>query len=127
MDRTQIMEQIAALDKQINQLTADNRVPTLDNRYSRFPLASWISAVVFFVLWVMKESVASVLPLSADLLGYVFLGLAVIIALFSLLRTFQWLFKGRKKVDKKYSQAMEKVYELQKQKEALQKQLKQTS
>ena len=121
MTKEEILQEIAALDRQINQQVAQQKLPRLNMKYSRFPWATWIAAVVFFGLWLyggmfIPENIF-------DIGQYVAFGLGVLFVLAGLWRTIMFLFKGRQKTDSKYAAATEKVRMLQEKRQELQEQL----
>ncbi len=125
MDKAQIMQQIAALDKQILTVSASNRVPSLNSRNQAFPLSSWIAAAVLVAVWQFGGMAHDFFK--QQMVAMAAMGLAGLFALFALYRTFAWLIKGGQKKDKKYVAAMEQVAALQQQRDALQKALKSAS
>lgn len=123
MDRAQIMDRIAQLDREINQTIASNKLPNLKGR--RFPLASWILAVLCLGAWVVIPAIADNGVPIPDWSKWIALGLGVIIGLGAIYRTFTWIVKmGGQKTDRQYAQNMSKVAELKKERDNLQKQLK---
>jgi hypothetical protein len=121
MNRTQILERIAELDRQINQKVDKNRVPSLNLKHRSFPAPSWVSAIVLAALWIFGGQFFP--PLGKPPINLILLGLTGLSLLFALYRTFMWLIKGRVKLDKKYEAGMKDVMGLQQERQALQKQL----
>lgn len=119
MNRAQILEQITELDRQISDLTAKNRVPSLNAKHRAFPISAWTTVALFAAIGIFGDQfVPAVAP-------YVMwsLALAALFGLFALYRTVMWIAKGNQKNDKKYTEAMQQVAELQKQRAVLQKAL----
>ena len=125
MNKTQLMEQIAELNRQMNELTAANRVPSLNIKNRSFPLPTWISAIVLLGVGVMGPGLPFVGPTMKEFsfAAPVLMGLGALVTLFALYRTLMWLIKGNQKVDRGYSKKMDQIQELTAQRNALQKQL----
>lgn len=119
MNRTQILEQITELDRQIKDLTAKNRVPSLNAKHRAFPISAWTTALVFAAIGVFGDQFV---PALAPYMMWSLL-LGALFGVFALYRTFMWIMKGNQKNDKKYAEAMVQVAELQKQRAALQQAL----
>ena len=122
LNRQELQERIAELDKQINLEVGRSRVPRLNLKHRSFPITSWISAFFFLGFWVFGgmflKSVHDKFAFWALLIG----GLIAVLALWN---TVMWLFTGNQKADKTYAAAMDKMKELQDERAALAKQLKQ--
>jgi hypothetical protein len=125
MSKTQLMEQIAALNRQITEETAANRVPSLNIKNRSFPMPTWISAIVLLGVGVMGPGLPFIGPTMKEFsfAAPVLMGLGALVTLFAIFRTLMWLIKGNQKVDRGYSKKMDRVQELTTQRNALQKQL----
>lgn len=131
MNRTQTLERIAELDRQIKLKVDANRVPSLNTRNQVFPLPAWISFLVIGAIWVFGIPIAQSVG-AEPVVGwletannyFVLPGLTALMLLVALYRTLVWIFKGRQKADAGYHSAMKEVALLQKERDLLQKQLK---
>lgn len=125
MDRTQLLERIAELDKKINAKVDANRKPRLNLKHRSFPTATWVSAIVFAGLWIFGDSLPYLQDFMDDYtwLKTLFLVLAALGLLSAVYHTFMYMVKGRAKVDKNYQKKTEEIMVIQKERENLQKQL----
>lgn len=120
MNRPELLERIAELDKQITHQVQVNRVPKSNTGHTTFPMGSWIAALVFIGLWVFGGAFLGDLHTKYAVWALVVGGLCALSALYG---TVMWVLRGRVKVDQKYMDAMEKIKALQDERKELQKQL----
>jgi hypothetical protein len=125
MDRAEIQERIAQLDREINLEVGRHKLPSTNTRYRSFPVGSWIGALVLLALWVYGGTLPFVKTYydTYSWVPYVLLAVGGLCALSALWYTFMWMFKARAKVDAKYMEGMQQVTKLQDERKALQKQL----
>lgn len=121
MTRAQIQQQLVDLDRQINEESAKNRVPSLNLRNRSFPWAYWVSAAVFLAAGLFG---GQFLPQLHAQYGKYALIIGAVIGISGAIRTVIFFVKGRSHNDKGYAQATEKIRQLQEKRQELQKQLK---
>lgn len=122
MNRQQLMAEIAALDQKINAAAAAARAPRLNTSYSKFPLASFISAAFFIAVGLFGPPYAP--PAVPGIAFTAAIGLGVLIALFAVYRTLRWLMSKRKPSSvNEYRNQTDEVRELQERRKQLQAQL----
>ena len=122
MTRDQLQHEITALDRQINQEIAANKLSNTNLKHRSFPTGSWVGAVGLFALGVLSGSIPALKPMAP--FGWLLMLAGAFFALFALWSTIMFLIKGRVKYDKSYGKAMEKVALLQAQRQELQKKMK---
>lgn len=121
MTRAQIQQQLVDLDRQINEESAKNRVPSLNARNRSIPWGNWVSAAIFVGAGIFG---GQVVPKLHEQYGQYALILGAIFGLSAAVRTVLFFVKGRAKNDKAYAQAAEKIRQLQEKRTELQRQLK---
>ncbi len=130
MNRTQILERIAELDRKINQKIDAKRSDPVSLRHRRFPWGAWSTVIVLLLIWVFFPDINNFFQnFGPELPGFVnliILGLALLFTLTGIYHTLMWLMKGRQKHDRKYMEHMKEVNMMQKERENLQKQLEKT-
>lgn len=120
MTRAQILEQIAELDKRIHELSASNKVPSLNMKNRSMPWAAIGSAALFLGFYIFG---GGILPKIHQDYGLIIGGIGVLMALFAVWRVVMFFLKGGQKTGKQYANHVEMVMKLQKQREELQKAL----
>lgn len=119
MDKQQIMQEIALLDKQILEVSGKKRVGRLSG--ASFPVGTWIASLVCLGYWVFGGMIEANIYAWAKWIG---LGLGVLLALSAALGTFKWVGSRMKKGTTGGAiHSMEKIQELRDKREALQRQL----
>jgi hypothetical protein len=128
LTRDQIQTKLTELDKEINQIIADNPLRKASGKPAGFPVVSWLVAIVVGAATtvgrpVVEGYVPTGLPLGRDqILGY---GLYVAVA-FGVLAvglTLRWLM-SRGSTKGSYHKANERLKELRRQRQILEDQLK---
>ncbi len=120
MNRARLLEEIAELDRRINQELANTKVPSLNLKHRAFPVGSWVSTIVFLGYWLYGDVVMPELHDKIELGAFV---LGILSGLFAIYNTIMWVLRSGKKTDSKYAKATSHVTDLQEQKMQLQKQL----
>lgn len=120
MNRQEITQRIAILDKQINEETENNRLPALKHR--SFPGGNWAAAAVLAGLYFFGDSITPIKSYVVKFSQPIMI-LAAIFLVSAIIRTILFIVLGTRNVDKKYGAAMEKVRHLQDERRELQKQL----
>lgn len=118
----EIQKQIAELDKQINQILVEKRLPPLKPP-KPFPLGSWILAAVVGAYYLFGDLLPAVGGLHAAYQTYA-LYATLALGAYALLRTVLWLFSGKPKTPPEYIEATRQVQELQNQRRLLEKELR---
>lgn len=122
MDKQQIMQEIARLDKQILEVSGQKRVGRLSG--ASFPTGTWVGSIVMLGYYVFGGMIEQAFYPTARWIG---LGLGLLLGASALLGTFKWIVSRAKpgSSTREASENMEKVQELRDRRAALQKQLDQ--
>ncbi|MCX7964155.1 MAG: hypothetical protein N2644_06720 [Candidatus Sumerlaea chitinivorans] len=118
----EIQRQIAELDKQINNLIAEHRLPPIKPA-KPFPLGTWILALLVAAWWLFGDMVPMVGSYRQMTTPYDWYATLILGAL-ALLRTVLWLLGRPRKTPPEYLEVTRKVQELQEQRRLLQKELR---
>ncbi|MGB9690869.1 MAG: hypothetical protein ACPL7D_01730 [Candidatus Sumerlaeaceae bacterium] len=118
----ELQQRIAELDKQINQILIEKRLPPLKPP-KPFPLGTWIIALLLGGYYLFGDLIPVVGQHYGDYAKYV-LYAAVAVAALALLRTVLWLFSRNPKTPPEYLEASRRVKELQDQRRLLEKELR---
>ncbi|MBI1291312.1 hypothetical protein GC173_08720 [bacterium] len=120
MTRQEILQAIAVLDKQINEVAGSGRVASISNR--RFPAGNWIAGIFFAAAWMFGGQIPPLAELHRQW-AFVILVVAALILLSALLMTIRWVMKPGLGANKGLADSMEKVRGLQLQRQELQRRL----
>ncbi|MCC5878125.1 MAG: hypothetical protein JJU11_18045 [Candidatus Sumerlaeia bacterium] len=120
MDRQQLMQEIARLDKQILEVSGQKRVGRLSG--AAFPMGTWISSIVLLGYYVFGGMIEQSFYPMAKWVGLI---LGLLLGVSALLGTFKWVVSRAKpgSSTREAAETMEKVQELRDRRAALQKQL----
>ncbi len=118
----EIQRQIADLDKRINQILVEHRLPPLKPP-KPFPLGTWIIAVALGAYYLFGDMVPYVSEYHGSYAIYVMYA-ALVVAALALLRTVLWLFSRNPKTPPEYIEVTRQVQELQNQRRLLEAELR---
>ena len=116
MDKQQIMQEIALIDRQIHELAGKKRVGRLTSE--SFPIGTWIASVVFLGYYVAGDLVAADIHATAKWIG---LGLGLLLGLSAILSTLKWIKARTRKGNAGFQNNATKIAELQERKVELQR------
>jgi len=125
MSREQAQQKISQIDKQINEIIANNPIAQASARPIAFPIMWWIAAIVMTAAYFLAGDFS-------DILGAQLTGMlkenghfaAGGVGGLALLMTLRFIFFGRGKTAKSYFEAQAKLTELRKQRMIVEDQLK---
>jgi len=118
----EIQKKIAEIDKQINTILVEKRLPPLKPP-KPFPLMTWILALVLLGYYLFGDALPYVGPYYQPYGEYSMYG-ALVVGVVALLRTLLWLFSRNPKTPPEYLEASRKVQDLQDQRRLLEKELR---
>ncbi len=118
----ELQRQIAEIDKQINKILVEKRLPPLKPP-KPFPLGTWILALLVFGYYLFGDMIPYVGQYYADYGKYA-MYVAGVVAILAVLRTVLWLFSRNPKTPPEYLEASQQVKELQDQRRLLEKELR---
>ncbi len=122
MTRQEIMQQIAALDKQINEIAGKDRVARGSLSGRAFPAGNWIGALAIGAIWFFGGQIAPLAELHRAYAFYVFIA-AALLAVLAIIRTVQWVLQPGLGANKGLAESLERVRGLQLQRQELQRRL----
>jgi hypothetical protein len=117
-----LQRQIAEIDKQINKILVEKRLPPLKPP-KPFPLGSWILAILLAAYYLFGDMIPVVGGYHALYSQYSMYA-AMVVAAYALLRSVLWLFGKNPKTPPEYLEASQQVKELQNQRRLLEKELR---
>jgi len=117
-----LQRQIAEIDKQINKILVEKRLPPLKPP-KPFPLGSWILAILLAAYYLFGDMIPVVGEYHALYSQYSMYA-AMVVAAYALLRSVLWLFGRNPKTPPEYLEASQQVKELQNQRRLLEKELR---
>lgn len=129
MTREQVQTKIIEIDREINQIIADNPIRKAEARPIGFPTVTWIVAAVLGAVWqvgpqFLKSLVEQYVPIPPEaFFAYASYG-AMGVGALALILTLRWLVFGRGATKGSYHAANERLKELRKQRQILEDQLK---
>jgi len=118
----ELQKQIADLDREINRILAEKRLPPLKPPRP-FPLSSWVLAIVLVAYYLFGDLLPYVGTYHGKFGLYAFYA-GLVMALLALLLTVRWLFSRAPRTPPEYIEASRKAQELQNQRRLLEKQLR---
>ncbi|MCX7626150.1 MAG: hypothetical protein N2Z21_08065 [Candidatus Sumerlaeaceae bacterium] len=118
----EIQRQIAELDKQINKILTERRLPPLKPP-KPFPLGTWILAALAGGYYLFGDLIPVVGQFYATYQRYA-LYATLALGAYALVRTALWLFSRKPKTPPEYLEASQQVQELQNQRRLLEKELR---
>ena len=117
-----IQRQIADIDKQINKILVENRLPPLKPP-KPFPLGTWIVASFLAAYYLFGDLIPVVGEYRTTYAQYV-LWATLAVAALAVLRTVLWLFSRKPKTPPEYVEVTRQVQDLQNQRRLLEKELR---
>lgn len=121
-DVEDIQRQIGELDKRINQILTEHRLPPLKPP-KPFPLGTWIVAAVLGAYYLFGDMIPVVGEYRGNYANYVMYATVAVAAL-ALLRTALWLISRAPRTPPEYIEVTRQVQELQNQRRLLEAELR---
>lgn len=123
MGKQELIQQLAALDHQINTQLAQTELPRSSGVYRPFPVGNWVLALLCVGWWLFGSQVPYAAPYHPETASYAFWA-GVVLGGIALLRSVLCLFRPKSSVSPEYLEATKRIRELQEQRRVLQEKIR---